>query len=172
MTAQICVQISVKFRGFRCRSPRSKKWLSQKEVKNYAESYFFLNEFETGQILRIYGNDNVCSNKWNGTNITVNSFVPQTESHTAKFKYFWCFEAISPEIDKNFSRSKKWLFQKEAKNYSESYFFLTSLKKGKTWRKVLIWWKWLCSSNQPLTPYLSFPGVLISCCRKWQKSSL
>ena len=47
-----------------------------------------------------------------------------------------CFEAFSVKFTENFSfQSKKWLSQKGAEEYSESFFFLTSLKRGKSWGK-------------------------------------
>ena len=54
---------------------------------------------------------------------------------------FYCFEAFWGKFTENFSFwSQKWLFQKRAQKYSESVFFLTCLKRGKSWGEIGFVW--------------------------------
>ena len=97
--------------------------------------FVFLNKFEKGKIQRkiwICLNNCFWSNHLKGTNINKNFFSPVCEPYTAKLcfsfflKHFWGNSQrtsfFSPKIDS----------QKRAQKYSESLFFLTSLKKGKS----------------------------------------
>ena len=83
-------------------------------------------------------------------------------------------------------RYKKLLSQKKAKNYQEFFFFSTSLKRDKSWAKVLIWWKKFFWSNQRngtninenifppknelLSAKLSISGILMHFLWIWTKS--
>ena len=59
-----------------------------------------------------------------------------------------CFEAFLGKFTGNFSfYSKKWLSEIEAQKYSESLFFSTSLKRGKSSRKF-VYFKQLFLTNQ------------------------
>ena len=88
------------------------------------------------------------SKQWNGTNITENIFAPWNEPQTAKLWFSLFLKTFSPEIYKNISlRTEKWLSPKESEDYSEIYFFSTSLKMNKSLGKFLIWWNIFLGSN-------------------------
>ncbi len=102
------------------------------------QKWFFSTSLKRGKSLGKYWfwmEQLFLSNQWNGTNIDENGFPPQNNPFTAP-QLFCCFEVFSRKLTENFAFiSKMWLFQIEPKNYSESYFFPTSLKKGKSWEK-------------------------------------
>ena len=97
--------------------------------------------------------------------------------HIAKLSFSAVLKHFRWILTKNFSlQSKKCLSQEEAKKHPENDFFSTSLKLGKKWENVLIWWKRLflvkqvkkdkyywkmfAPKNEPYTAELSFSSVL------------
>ena len=69
-------------------------------------------------------------------NINKNCFYPQSKPITAKLCLSVVFKAFLEKFIENFSfYDIKWLSQKWALKYSENFFFLPCLKRGKSWGK-------------------------------------
>ena len=77
-----------------------------------------------------------CQNSETGQIFTKNNFSPQKKPYRAKPSFSGVSKHFSRKLQNKFLFNvKKVTIQKEAKNYSESNFFLNKFEKGKFLRK-------------------------------------
>ena len=148
---------------------------------------FFLNKLENWKTLRIDMKEQFSwSNRWNGTNITKTCFHSQNEPESAKLHFSGVLNLFRGNRLKNFFRGKNVISPKEKKNFYASYFFPTSLKRGKSWGIFrfdginFFWsnqWSWInitkyCfpPQNDRHTAKQSFSGVLKYFSGNWRKT--
>ena len=113
----------------------SKKELSQKEALKYSEILFFLiclksvnHELNLDLFKHVFEQTSKM-----GQILTKTVFLPKVNH--IQLMLFCCFEAFSVKFTKNFSFKSKTAYIRKAHRNTESFYFLTSLKSGKSWGK-------------------------------------